>query len=385
MTKSDEKEASSVTQAYTPGLKVKRSTVINEIRRLPIPGEILVKEGDTVGFDKIVARAMSTGDPNIVLVCNQLDVTSEDIQIYMTKKIGDPIKKGDIIAKRSFLFGMFKSVCTSPIDGTLEQLSEVSGTAIIRALPIPVELESFIPGKIVRTIPREGVEIQTHAAVIQGIFGIGGEGHGELILVTKSNDEIMEASMVNSSHKGKIIAGGSYLSLEVLKKAVEIGVNGIVVGGMDQEDLIKFLGYEIGVAITGQEETKLTLILTEGFGNMPMSKRTFNLLKDFEGYMCAINGTTQIRAGVIRPEIIIPHDKVSYNKDEDNKLLEGMKKGIAVRIIRQPYFGAIGTVTDLPVELQKVDTGSLVRVVEVLLENEKKVTVPRANVEIIEE
>jgi len=385
MIKLDEKEASSEAQAYTPGLKVKRSTVINEIRRLPIPGELLVKEGDVVGFDKIVARAMSTGDPNIVLVCNQLDVTSEDIQIYMTKKLGDPIKKGEIIAKRSFLFGMFKSVCTSPIDGTLEQISEVSGTAIIRALPVPVELESFIPGKIIRVIPREGVEIQTHTALIQGIFGIGGERHGELIILTKSNDEALEASMINSAHKGKIIAGGSYLSIEALKKAVEIGVNGIVVGGMDQDDLIKFLGYEIGVAITGQEETKLTLILTEGFGNMPMSKRTFNLLKDYEGYMCAINGTTQIRAGVIRPEIIIPHDKASDEVDNNDRLAEGMRTGTAVRIIRQPYFGAIGTVTSLPVELRKVDTGSLVRVVEVLLENGEKVTVPRANVEIIEE
>jgi len=56
-----------------------------------------------------------------------------------------------------------------------------------------------------------------------------------------------------------------------------------------------------------------------------------------------------------------------------------------VRIIGNPYFGAIGKVHSLPVDLEETETESKVRVLEVLLNGGTIVTVPRANVEIIEE
>jgi len=143
------------------------------------------------------------------------------------------------------------------------------------------------------------------------------------------------------------------------------------------------LGFEIGVAITGHEDIGTTLIITEGFGDMNMSPRTFELLKEFEGYMASINGATQIRAGVIRPEIIIPHEKRASD-EEKGSLSGGMRPGTPIRIIRQPYFGMLGKVHKLIVELQVVETGSDVRVVEIEIENGDIVIVPRANVEILE-
>jgi hypothetical protein len=116
---------------------------------------------------------------------------------------------------------------------------------------------------------------------------------------------------------------------------------------------------------------------------MKMSQRTFDLLKSFEGYNAAVNGSTQIRAGVLRPEIIIPHGATGDSAVEE--LASGMVPGTPIRVIRQPYFGAIGKVANLPVELQQIQTRSRVRVLDVKIEDGKIVTVPRANVEIIEE
>ncbi len=59
--------------------------------------------------------------------------------------------------------------------------------------------------------------------------------------------------------------------------------------------------------------------------------------------------------------------------------------GTPIRIIRKPYFGAIGVVSKLPVPLQRIETESDVRVLEAELADGKRVIVPRANVEIIEE
>ena len=79
----------------------------------------------------------------------------------------------------------------------------------------------------------------------------------------------------------------------------------------------------------------------------------------------SINGATQIRAGVVRPEIVIPlvPDAVETVGAGENESTEGiLEVGSSVRIIREPYFGQLGRVTELPVELQNLETEARVRV-----------------------
>ena len=373
--------------AYTPGLKVKRFTIVSKTRRLPIHGEVLVKEGDTVAHDQVVARTQVPGEVQLINAANALGVDPEEIVQFMLKGLKEPVAKDEVFAKRSSFFGLFKSFVKSPVEGTIELVSEITGQVAIREAYIPVEITAYIPGKVVQVMPREGVTIRTPAALVQGIFGVGGEAHAELKMVAKSPDEVLTPDKIDSSHSGKVLVGGSLVTGEALRKAVVTGVKGIVVGGVEDEDLIKFLGYEIGVAITGEEDIGLTLIITEGFGKMKMPQRTFDLLKSFDGREASINGATQIRAGVIRPEIVIAlaEKETKGMVEEAEAETGGMTPSTPVRIIRDPYFGAIGQVASLPVELQKAESESDVRVVEVVLEDGRKVIVPRANVEIIEE
>jgi len=369
--------------AYTPGLKVKRTTIVDKMRRLPLLGEVYPKVGDVVNYDDIVAKTEISGDPEIVKLAMQLGLEPEDCPKFMTKKVGDKVEKGEQIAFYSALWGLIKKEVKAPIMGTIESFSDVTGQLILRGAPIPVEVDAYIPGKVIEIMPREGAVIETNAAFIQGIFGIGGEVHGDIKVVVSGNDQTLEADMINAEHNDKVLISGNMVTLAALKKAVEMGVAAIVSGGVRHDDLTTFTGEEIGVAITGQEEVGLTLIITEGFGRMNMSLRTFELLKEFDGYRASVNGTTQIRAGVLRPEIIVPHD-IAKEVDGDG-VSRGMVYGTPIRIIRQPYFGAIGVVHSLPVELQRLESESAVRVIRIELDGGDVVTVPRANVEIIEE
>ncbi len=377
------KETSEEAHAYTPGLKVKRSMTVDKLRRLPIQGQVFVKVNDPVEWNTVIARTQISGEPEIIKVASLLGVEAEDIPPFMLKKVGDKVAKGENLAFYSALFGLIKKSVPSTIEGTVESISEITGQVIVRGAPVPVDIDSYIPGKVKEVMPREGAVIQTNAAFIQGIFGIGGETHGKIYVTVETPEDELTPEKLNSDCKGEVIVGGSRVTFEALKKAVEVGVSAIVVGGIRHQDLTEFTHEEIGVAITGQEEVGLTLIITEGFGKMAMSYNTFNLLKSFEGYNACVNGATQIRAGVLRPEIIIPHPGTEeITKD---KLSSGMIPGTPIRIIRQPYFGAIGIVHRLPVELQILESESAVRVVEIKLGNGEVVTVPRANVEIIEE
>ncbi len=371
--------------AYTPGLKVSRLTWIRKERRLPLKGTVLVEKGARVKAEDVVARTELPGNVVPINVAGMLSVPPEDLKHLMLKKEGDAVKKGEPIAMSKGFFGLFKSTVTAPTDGIIESISYITGQVILREPPVPVEVIAYLDGEVVEVIPDEGVVVQTKGSFIQGIFGIGGERIGTLRVAVDSPDQELTVDHIRPDDKGKVIVGGSFVTKEVLDRAVAVGACGVVVGGIDDANLRAFLGYDIGVAITGNEQKGITLIITEGFGRIEMAQRTFDLLKSLDGKKASINGATQIRAGVIRPEVIVALDTDEEPREEGAELKEGLVPGSLVRVIREPYFGQIGKVVSLPAELQEIETEAKVRVLELELQDGRRVIIPRANVEIIEE
>jgi hypothetical protein len=375
-------------KAYTPGLKVSSRTMHRAHRILPIPGEVKVDEGDMVESDTIVAETFMDGDITPLNVANLLAVQPGDVPALMLKSEGDTVEKDEPIARNKGVFGMFKSECKSPASGTLETISKATGQVMIRGASIPVQVKAYLPGRVVEVLPNEGVVIENEVAFIQGIFGVGGETSGRVLMACSSNDEELLAEAISEEMAGAVVVGGARMTAEAIKKAQEVGAAAVVSGGIDDADLKEILGYDLGVAITGSERIGLTVIVTEGFGEICMACRTFDLLGSNEGRQASVNGATQIRAGVMRPEILIPvksgaassASSVRKSSSESGVL----ELGTPVRIIRDPYFGLIGSVAALPEVPQVLGSGSKARVLDVALESGETVTVPRANVELIE-
>ncbi len=369
--------------AYTPGLKVTERTVVRKQRRLPLKGEVLAKVGDKVTAETIVARTQIPGEVQTLNVAGLLGLPPEDVEKCMLKKVGDPVEKNEIIAQTKSFFGLFSSTVKAPVSGSVESISSVTGQVILREPPRPIQIDAYIDGRVVELFEAEGCAVETTGVFIQGIFGIGGETRGEVLQVANRPSDVLSPEEIDSSCRGKVLVAGALVTAEALRKAAEVGAKGVVVGGIADRDLREFLGYDIGVAITGSEEKGITLIITEGFGRMQMAEKTFRLLVGHSGQRASINGATQIRAGVMRPEVIIPLDSEAAGV-EGYQESGGLEIGTPVRIIREPYFGALGKVIALPPELHKIETEAEVRVVEVELEDGARVILPRANVEMIE-
>jgi len=369
--------------AYTPGLKVLENTSVEKERRLPLKGEVLVDKGTDVSPEKIVARTHLPGNVQMVNVANLLNVDAQDVPGFMLIDIGKNVSKDDLLAETKGLFGLFKSEVKSPVDGVVESVSNVTGQVVIREAPVPVEVDAYMNGHVSEIMDKEGVVITSNAVFIQGIFGMGGENRGNLRLLVKDREDELNEEMITADMKGAVIVGGSYISLKAFKKAISVGVSAVVVGGFNYHDLKEILGYTLGVAITGSEDIGTSLILTEGYGKIPMGSRSFDILKKHDGNFTSINGATQIRAGVIRPEIVIPINNVDDLDSDVKKNEMGITEGSLVRVIRSPYFGQIGTVKALPHELHKMESETMVRVAEVEI-NDQKFVIPRANLEMVE-
>jgi len=372
--------------AYTPGLKVSRRTTIRKTRRLPLKGEVIVSRGDRVGPDAVVARTELPGIMQTLRVAEFLGLEASDVPKALRVSEGDEVERGTIIAETKSFFGLLKNECRSPISGVVELVSPISGHVGIRHRPTPVEVTAYIPGEVVEVIPEEGVVIEATGALIQGIFGVGGERIGELRVIVGAPDETVEEDRITGDLAGKVVVTGANITGPSLRRAADVGVGGIVTGGIIDSDLIGYLGHDIGVAITGQEDVPTTLIVTEGFGVISMAQRTFDLLKSLEGKSASINGATQIRAGVIRPEIIVPsEDAVGPSRRTGADSEQSLDIGTRIRVIREPHFGMLGTVTALPPEPVLIESGAKVRTLEAELDAGARATVPRANVEIIQE
>jgi len=382
-TEGSQEGSKGLASAYTPGLTVSGDIIVRRVRRLPIKGDVLVKAGDDVAPDQVIAQALLPGPLQTLKLAEKLGVEPKDMLAMAKIKAGDTVEKGQLVAEGKKLFGIFKPpMAFSDYNGTIESISEVTGNALVREASIPVDITAYIQGKIAEVMPAEGAIVETRCAMVQGIFGVGGERTGVIrVAVAKPTDDL-DVDAIQDSDAGKILIGGSGITYDAMVKATRVGVKGLVAGGIKDSDLVKFLGYDIGVAITGQEAIELTMLVTEGFGFLAMAEHTFELLKSLEGKTASINGATQIRAGVIRPEVIcpLPADMAATNVA---KQAFELTIGTPIRVIREPYFGKLGTVTELPAQLQQVESGTEVRVLKAKIEGEGEVLVPRANVEII--
>jgi len=446
-------------------LAVLRKTVMRRERVLPLPGEVLVKPGQDVRPDTVVAKTeVLPGDPYVVDLRSELKhpLTPSQVQQVMTKWVGDRVKGGEVIAEMPR--GVFREVTQvrAPVDGVIEFVSRSYARVLIRedpksALPVvivpvakqldiwpgslrmymryregdevkqgaaladspgfagmdfsyaptsgiiekidtragtvtivrparPTLVDAYLQGQVESVIPELGAIISCEAAYVQGIFGIGFESYGYLKIVSSGPDGVVDAGDLAGELRDQVLVAGSMTTLDAVRKAAAAGARGIISGGMDQIDLVSFTGSEIGVGITGQEDVPLTIVVTEGFGRIPMAGWTFDLLREHEGKLVSINGSTQVRAGVIRPEIVIPVGPapVGEGPEESARAQDRtvVEPGARVRILRKPYFGLWGVVRDVPERPQPIETEAVVRVIVVELQDGREVVVPEANVEV---
>lgn len=370
--------------SYTPGLKVTPAALLHFERRLPMQGEITVQVGDRVSWDQVVARTDLPGRVEMINLANKLGVAPSELAERLLKPVGSTLGKGEVLAKSKGLFGYFQTPFRSPIQGTLESASSTTGQVILRSPPRPIALTAYVDGVIEQIESGQGVRIRTFGSLVQGIFGLGGETSGPLDCLVQRPDERFPCDGLKPEHQGKILIVGRLVTAEMVRFAAKMGVAGLIAGGIDDSDVRQLLGYDLGVAITGNEKLGVTVLITEGFGGLPIANRTFDLLRERRGRRASLSGATQIRAGVIRPEIIV----TDLDSDWEGQAQEAPSLELAVdapvRLIREPHFGALARVVDLPVQPEQIPSGARVRVAVVELADGTQLRVPRANLELIE-
>jgi hypothetical protein len=174
-----------------------------------------------------------------------------------------------------------------------------------------------------------------------------------------------------------------------LAKAAQVGVKGVIVGSIEERELLAFLkvdrqaAWRVGLPDwqVPTAAAPFTLVITEGFGQGPMAGPLYETLRAGDGEQVSLRGTTRLAGGLERPEVLLSGG--SGRGAEDQGLpVAALVPGATVRLVDQDHLGALATVREAP-RRRRLAGDLVVPALEVELATGGRALVPTANVEVL--
>ncbi|MDZ7816520.1 MAG: hypothetical protein U5N86_11160 [Planctomycetota bacterium] len=266
-------------------------------------------------FDGIITRLFE--DSMQVFFTERVDVKQRRIELHLSERTGykgrdlrRALKRqqGDFVEKGQTLVHSLKStgmkLVRAPIAGVITKLDSSNGDVVIERKQELTPVESGIYGSVKRLSETE-IELCGEGHYFEGMVGLGRLTWGELVVAARSTDFEITSAMLTEELKGKVVLAGAYTSLEVIKKAKEVGVRALVTANPDHIDISHLLGSDFSVGSTGEEDTPYTMVLLEGFGKQVLEQDFLDGLGALNGAHVVVSPRTHIRAGVIRPHLFL--------------------------------------------------------------------------------
>jgi uncharacterized protein (TIGR01319 family) len=234
-------------------------------------------------------------DPVVVNLSNKLGVKPGYVKGHLHKHKGDFITSGEILAAKNWI--KHDQIVHSPATGTITNIDTTKGTVTIQYQKKNLQLRAYLDAIVLSIAKKRFVELEYSGTTISGCIGFGKIIDGPIVW----NDKFTEADL-----KQDFIAVFPFSpNREQLNLIARNKLSGIIVPSLQEADLVNLLGYELGVGITADENLPFSIIITQGFGNLSFSPQITSALKDCTGKHGVMLPATQIRAGVVRPSLII--------------------------------------------------------------------------------
>ncbi len=235
-------------------------------------------------------------------------------------------------------------------------------------------------GCVIEITSRGGVIIESKAAVVQGVIGAGRQVAGILIPWHGGAGQAVPAQII-------LVVPGP-LNLLMLRRAMEAGVTGIIASSISARDLESFLVADLTQLLDGNDLEHaqahfppITLLFTEGLGNIAMPARVMNLLSQYQGCMALLSGTTSTRHNIF-PELVISLSAQEAQADWNPvQPYMALTSGAQVRICGGEHQGAIGVVDHLFIRQQVFAAGTRARAARLRLEDGTMLVVPLTLIE----
>ncbi|HEY5982130.1 MAG TPA: hypothetical protein VIU38_01540 [Anaerolineales bacterium] len=339
------------------------ATIVRE-RRLPVKGTVRAYAGQKVAAADVVAEATWSREHIFLDVARILGIPAAAADRLIRVKQGDEVPLGLVIARGG---GLLPKRVKIPRAGRV--VASGGGQILIEAGESRLELRAGLSGMVKELIPDRGVVIETSGALVQGVWGNGRIDNGGMINLADRPDVVLTPARLDVSMRGSILVCGQLRDAETLRAAAEVPVRGLIVGSI----------YPSLLPLAA--EMRFPIVVTDGFGTLPMNSAAFRLLSTNDKREVTLNAEAFDRYSGLRPEVIIP---LPFDKrPPEPRNVEAFAPGQTVRVRRQPAAGMIGTVAVLPGGLSTFPGGLRAPGAEVRLENGQQMLIPLVNLEVV--
>ena len=339
------------------------TSIVRE-RLLPISGTVLVRLNQKVNSSDVIAEANWAREHVLLDVARTLGVNSNTADRLIKCKVDDRLAAGAEIAVGK---GLFPRSVIAPRDGRVVVVG--GGQVLMEVGETKMELRAGITGTVIAIIPNRGAVIQTAGALVQGVWGNGRIDSGVLVNLAEKPDDVLIAERMDVSMRGFVILAGMVKDVEPLKAAADLPVRGLILSSLYPS------------LIPQAREMRYPIIVTDGFGPLPMNSAAYKLLSTNAKRDVTVNAEAYDRYSGARPEVII---SLPTSADPPGlREVETFAPGLQVRMRRPPALGMIGSIVAVRPGLTTLLSGLRAPAAEVKLENGETVIAPLVNLEVV--
>jgi len=339
-------------------------TTIRRERVLPVPGRILVRQGQKVAPRDVVAEASIAPEHLLLNVPRALGVTVKEAEALIERVTGDQINEGDLIAGP---VGLTRRVLRAPVAGKIALIRD--GKVLLEVDTPPYELRAGLAGVVSDLIADRGAVIETIGALVQGIWGNGRMEFGLMQNKLETPEQKLSSDEMDVSLRGAVVLGGFCDEPKALRNAADIPLKGLILASMAAS--------LVPLAL----KMPFPVVVLRGFGYQPLDEASFKLLTTNQNREVSVNAVAFDRFTGTRPEVVIPLP--SSSDPQIPMETEDFSTGQKVRLLRSVDQNSVGTIRYIFDQPAVLPSGLRAIAAQVSLENGETVTVPLANLEIL--
>lgn len=337
---------------------------IQRVRKLPLPGEVLVNEGEQVQPADVIAMGSIIGKILMLDIASGLGVDIQGAKDALVRQVGDNLNNGDVLAQIS---GAFPRLVRAPLTGRFAAFHQ--GKAVFEVERETILVRAGLMGVVQSVIPEYGANISTRGLLIQGMWGNGRIGSGSLHIAQETWSDSQNESEPDDGGGGQVLAVGTCMGADAFAWLMVQEPAGIIFGSLAPG------------LVEEAASLPIPIIVVQGFGPCQADFSLYGWFETHAGKTACLDASKTDRMTGARPEVIIPCDEEA---DADALGLHAeLREGLKVRLFSGRALGAVGEVNALPEGLSLFESGLMLPAAIVQLENGEKIAVPQQNLVIL--
>lgn len=370
-------------------LRIQKSIITRVVRKLQSTGTLTVQVGLEVSPETILGRSSVSAGFRSMNLSKELSVSPSEAKKYLQRAVGQNIYKGELLAyKPGFLF-LSKKLITAPTDGVLESYNPATGDLLIKFIPHQVSLTASVFGVVEAVDNTKGeVTIKTQASEIYGVLGTGRTREGILKVIGGQGD-LVDKGKIKPDLGGKIIVGGGLVYGGALEQAVSSGVKGIISGGINAADYKGMSGGRLLPVSKVGTDIGIGVLISEGFGSIPIGDDIFDVLKKFDGQFVILDGNRGVLTlPSCESDCMVKIKSTALPQDsllKSNREVSGVTLSLhdRVRVVGLSFMGEQGEVIAIDSAVTLLPSGISTYLLTIQTKS-RKFKVPYNNIEVLD-